>query len=72
VTITRGLSVSALVLLATVVLVGYCGVAGILLWLLMVNVPMLFPSRTWRVLTQFQPRAAFDRVADAWVWLDRR
>lgn len=71
-TLTRGLTVSALALLATVVLVGLCGVPGLLVWLGVVALAACVPNWCWNVAANFQLRAAVRWTVDTWRWLDRR
>lgn len=70
--VLRGAVVALLMLAVTVVLVGFCGVGGLLLWLGMVSVAACFPNRCVDVAMNFQPRAALRWTVDAWRWLDRR
>ncbi len=67
-TITRGVTVSALMLAATVWLVGFCGVAGLLVWLFTVCAVGCVPDAALRLVTSVRWR----HVAEAWRWLDRR
>jgi len=68
VTITRGVAVSALMLAATVVLVGLCGVPGLLVWLFTVCAVGCAPDAALRLVSSVQWR----HVVQAWRWLDRR
>lgn len=71
-TLTRGLTVSVLALLATVVLVGYAGPIGLMVWLGVVALAGCAPDHAWKIVTTFQPGAVPRWISAGWQWLDRR
>lgn len=73
-TVTRGLLVSTVMLLATVLLVGAGGVIGLLIWLGLVCSAIAAPDRALRIAQTWTPRPRVwaRRVAVVWHALDRR
>ena len=71
-TLTRGLTVAVLALLATVVLVGLCGPFGTLAWLAVVVAAIGYPDHALKIITNFQPKSVWRWTASTWAWLDRR
>jgi len=67
-TLARGAAVSALMLAATVWLVGFCGVVGLLVWLAVVCVIGCAPDAALGLATSVRVQ----HVRDAWRWLDQR
>lgn len=67
-TIGRGVAVSLLMLAATVWLVGFCGVPGLLVWLSAVCAVGCWPDAALRVVSSIRWR----HIRDGWRALDRR
>lgn len=67
-TITRGIAISLLGLAATVLLVGFGGVAGLLAWLGIACAIGCWPDAALRLVSSVRWR----HVTAAWAWLDRR
>jgi hypothetical protein len=65
---TRIVGVSLAYLAATLVLVGLCGVPGLLVWLGCMALGLCMPMRLVNAVTSLRWR----HVAAAWSWLDRR
>jgi hypothetical protein len=68
VTVLRIAGWSLAYLAATVVLVGLCGVPGLLVWLFTVCAVGCAPDAALRLVSSVQWR----HVVQAWRWLDRR
>lgn len=73
-TVIRGLLVSTVMLLVTVLLVGAGGVAGLLVWLGLVCSAIAAPDRAMSIARNWTPRPKVwaRRVAVVWHALDRR
>lgn len=73
-TVTRGLLVSTVMLLGTVLLVGAGGVAGLLVWLGLVCLAIAAPDLAMSIARNWTPRPKVwaRRVAVVWHALDRR